>query len=145
MFTSPFASSCYSIPCALNSAGVLKIVSLRRFLSSGIYFDPALSRLIVLPLFSELMIKFEVELTRDKRDGIQPLPPLVRDQDVIAGIFLVGGRVSHRRCIFDECLGVLMLNRVHHVEEIGPLGETAFGVPVREVLHKLAILLHEGP
>ena len=82
---------------------------------------------------------------RDEWQGVQLLPPLVRDLDGVGAVAVLLYRHALRVGVLDEPLHVLRLQRVEHVPEVLALGQPAVGRGVRHVQHEGLVALHERP
>ena len=83
-------------------------------------------------------------LTLHVRHRVELVPPLLTDMDGSASTHTV---VRHTPVVvvrLDEGLGVLRVERVHHVEEVAPVRHPTLWQLIREVDHHLRFVLELG-
>ena len=74
------------------------------------------------------------------RQGIELLPPLVTDMNGGASILTIIRQTPVVVGCLYEGLGVLKVERVHHVEKVLPVRPSALGKLVREVGHEASVI-----
>ena len=101
---------------------------------------PSFSRCNVVPLRSK-RVSYDKKLTLGEGRLVELGPPFVGDMHELTVVLYAVGLVAMVRRDPDELLGVVVVYRVQHVKEIGPVGQAPLGKAIREVEHHSLVTL----